>query len=109
MHFKVPAKSPQTNETDGTKKIVKRIARGQKLYKDNELLTNSISLYGSREEWVSGWREPGDWFVSEYQIYEKLGMGSFLRVTSSKYSLTTISFLLYEMGIPTGAVQSYAN
>lgn len=64
VYFKVPENSLQTNETGRTKKM--RIAKGQKLF--NELLTDFTSLYGSREEWVGGWRGLGDWFVREYLV-----------------------------------------
>lgn len=67
MYFKVPANSLQTNETGGTKKMRRELLKA-KLQKDNGPLTDFTSLYGSREEWVSGWRGPGDWFVSEYQV-----------------------------------------
>jgi len=49
-------------------KVEKRIAKGQKPYKDNELLTELMIVYRSYEEWVSGWRGPEDWHVSEYQV-----------------------------------------
>ena len=49
-------------------KAEKRIAKGQKLYKDNELLTEFMSIYRSYEERDSGWRAPEDWRVSEYQV-----------------------------------------
>lgn len=35
-------------------KVEKRIAKGQKLYKDKELLTEFMSAYRSYEEWLSG-------------------------------------------------------
>lgn len=66
MYLKIPTNILQPNKTE--QKVEKIIAKGQKKYKDNKLLTELMSIYRSYEQWVSGWRGPEDWCASEYQV-----------------------------------------